>query len=485
MSYTIERRNDFVSGASLIVRIPENELDKKALHVIQADKPGFILPFHYRSVDGDVEFTYQIGLYNKLQHITGNRQAKEYAQLWSGIISPLMRCSDWFMRPYSFILSAEFLYYDLSTRSVSYVYVPTLNDSSNYSDLKEMAAVISKMVTSSDPMLENKVLRAIMLNFDPQGFLQMLKAYIEQNRPAVQVNGASAESPAMTSASATASASVPVTIFVPSAGGCDISDTPAQASMPTTTENRSTYANDEQLVAPGDIFIDIPLSGPLKKKRRESKATKEGKGEKAAKETKETKAAKETKASKAPKTLSGLGGLFNRNKSKPEDLPHPSAFDMPAPHSPQSYPPAHPPSVYPSPQQASHPPLPDDYDDATQIISTTAGMVGFSYIGNAEMPPFIEVLLEVGEVFTIGRYDTAAGRQQSSFEFERRTKAVSRRHAAVERDEEAYSIIDLSSSAGTFVDGQRLPPNTPFKLEKECRVSFGNYGADYVWGSEG
>jgi len=58
---------------------------------------------------------------------------------------------------------------------------------------------------------------------------------------------------------------------------------------------------------------------------------------------------------------------------------------------------------------------------------------------------------------------------------------VSRRHAALERNADIYSIIDLSSSAGTYINGHKLPPNTPFELVNGYRVSFGNCGADYVW----
>jgi len=61
MIYEIESKNDFLTGASLVVRIPEKELDKKALYTIQADKPGFILPFLHRRIDGQVELEYQIG----------------------------------------------------------------------------------------------------------------------------------------------------------------------------------------------------------------------------------------------------------------------------------------------------------------------------------------------------------------------------------------------------------------------------------------
>ena len=58
---------------------------------------------------------------------------------------------------------------------------------------------------------------------------------------------------------------------------------------------------------------------------------------------------------------------------------------------------------------------------------------------------------------------------------------MSRRHAAIEREESGYFLMDLASSAGTFVNGQKLIPNVPQALENGCRVSFGTGGADYIW----
>lgn len=97
------------------------------------------------------------------------------------------------------------------------------------------------------------------------------------------------------------------------------------------------------------------------------------------------------------------------------------------------------------------------------------------------MPRSIPVSLELGGIFTIGRFDVALGRRQSSFEFPAKTKAVSRHHAAVERTAEGYTLVDLGSSAGTYLQGERLTPNVPRFLERGCRVAFGTAGADYVW----
>ena len=55
--YEIHSSSDFQKGVTLIVKIPESDLDQKALYTISSDKPDFILPFNHKTVDGQVEFT--------------------------------------------------------------------------------------------------------------------------------------------------------------------------------------------------------------------------------------------------------------------------------------------------------------------------------------------------------------------------------------------------------------------------------------------
>ena len=113
----------------------------------------------------------------------------------------------------------------------------------------------------------------------------------------------------------------------------------------------------------------------------------------------------------------------------------------------------------------------------TQVIG---GAPILHYNGTAGFPPQVCVTLRDG-VFTIGRVDVALGRAQSDFEFPAETKAVSRRHAAISRDQEGYIIQDLGSKAGTFVNGMKLQPQVLYRLENGYTISFGNGGADYIW----
>jgi len=671
MKYEINCKSDSLTGAALVVKIPENELDKKALYTIQADKPEFILPFRSRSVDGSIEFVYQIGLNNKLLYLTGSRRPKEYAELWSSLLSPLLDCGDWFMKPYSFVLSAKFLYFDKNKKTASYVYIPTVGDSSDYGDLREMAAEVSKIISVADPNLENMALRAVMKDFDPQGFLNMLRTYVEGTARAMAAYGAPAGFDAAGAADRMGPTAQPgrdtpgaATHIRPPAhrpeelaanplaqplvaGGREASAAPLAARLPSQPERDGA---GEQVPAIGDVLIDIPDKGASKKKSKgKDKKTKEkpqknkdkddkskdkddkskdkdekskengkgkgkegkSKGDKMIAEAKDRSdqrgffgKKKSAKASDSPTAPVGYGapaaaqygayppapmghgapagaaqygayppapmgrtapanaaqyGAYppaQMGRAAPPAIaqygayppapmgraappaiaqygaypPAPMGRATPAPVSqylayppapmdrttrdliaqylayasapasrgapaPGTHYPAYPPAramcasaVAPPGTQAAEPPGHDasgapcaDPRDDTQSITVAEGEARLRYIGRGHLPPAIGIQIEEGEIFTIGRYDAAVGGQQSNFEFDRTTKAVSRRHAVIERDAEGYKIIDLASSAGTFLNGQKLTPNTPSSLEQGCHVSFGNCGADYVW----
>ena len=88
------------------------------------------------------------------------------------------------------------------------------------------------------------------------------------------------------------------------------------------------------------------------------------------------------------------------------------------------------------------------------------------------------------QIFTIGRFDISVGHKQCDFEFGMSTKAVSRRHASIERTSHGFLITDLYSKAGTYVNGNRIPPGEPCSIQKGDLISFGCAGADYVFEGE-
>ncbi len=51
MKYEITSRLNSLSGAELTIRIPDGNLDQKALSTLQYDMAEFVVHFRYRGVD--------------------------------------------------------------------------------------------------------------------------------------------------------------------------------------------------------------------------------------------------------------------------------------------------------------------------------------------------------------------------------------------------------------------------------------------------
>jgi hypothetical protein len=391
---------------------------------------------------------------------------KEYAELWIDLFRPFLDCGDWFMSPYSFVMNIDHIYYNRNSKAVSYVYIPSTQRFSGYAELKELAADISRFISVTDADLENKVLRAIMKDFNPTDFLKMLKTHLALNTPSV--------------ASWLAPAPMTANSLLPPVPAAELrAATMQEPQYNTTGEYRMTepfattagasvarpqlpiiqhseiLSYKRAATDPRDIIINIPENGKSAKKSKDNAKAKEISNRKKEKGLNKTK---------------GTSSILGRYKN--------SMHEMDAVRAPV------PPPNYLSAQNLMQVYIPSgDPIDVMQRMPTELNGALLRLVGSVQLPQIISIRITTGEVFTVGRFDAAIGRKQSSFEFDKKTKSISRRHAVIERHAGGYNIIDLSSSAGTFLNGDKLPPNTPRELYHGCRVSFGNAGADYVWES--
>lgn len=437
MVYNIERKTD-LSGAMLIVRFPEQDLDKKALYTIENDPPPFLVPFSCRKVDGMIECAYRPGNRSKLQYSFGAHGTAAYIELWDQVLQPLLDCGDWFLKPFSFVMDVRELYTD-KQGGTSYLYVPTLPDCESFEALHSFVAELSRQNSVTDAALENKVLRMIMQDFQPKGFLAMLHAHSGGERPAQQ-----------------AAAQPEQRARQEQTDGAHLFEQFRSDAAPEPEPARAERAPERQpVLAGGDDDIQIQFPGQDKKEEKKHKQFFGGKKEKPAKPAKE----KERKP------------LFGGKKSAEREIILGAAAESRQPERQEVRP------------QVSY----EEPEDAvTQVEELGAGVCCLRLMSAMQLPQEIIVDIQPGQAFTIGRFDISVGRKQSSFEFPKETRAVSRRHAAIERDTAGgYALVDLASSAGTFVNGERLIPNVPRPISGGCRISFGTGGADYIWNESG
>lgn len=449
MRFEIQERID-LSGTMTTVRIPEEMLDKSALYTLQTDMPDFLVPFRYRVIDGSVEFTYEVERYTKLQYFFNRKTADEYVEFWEQLLQPLLDCGDWFLDPFSFVLNSKYLYVDKSGKRISYLYIPAMEKCAQFDDLKDMVVDLYHENPVMDQSIENKVLKAIMQGFQPKSFLQMLrdtkKAAPEYKPPVEPKHNIKApekkkEEPPIVHPTPNKPAPEPVMM-------------PPEPKFPLG-----------EIKAFDDIMINFDDGKSAKKDKKEAKK----------KEKKEKKekgwglfGKKESKAEE--KEL-----RFGTAESMIEDIQIDLSGSVPEKVAEPRY---MPPIVQPSIEDNATLESLDEVTKLDEGRETTR----LRLIGDTSLPREISVELQPHQIFSIGRYDVTVGHKQSSFEFAKNTKAISRHHAAIERQEDgSYTIIDLSSTAGTFVQGQRLTPNVPQLLRNGYKVSFGTSGADYIW----
>lgn len=433
MIYDIQSKNDLSVGACLVIRFPEKDLDKKALYTIEADWPEFLVPFRHRSIDGQIECTYLLGDRSKLKYRFGRKTAAEYVKFWTELLQPILDCGDWFLKSSSFVLETENIYISRDEKTVSYIYVPTLDDCVGPDAMRDMARHIAELNPVNDLDMENRVLRAIMHGFRPAEFLKMIGAAVEGRK----ANGDARKAPVPELPVMATDKSHEVILGKPS------------RSVPMPERSTSADMQDgEELI----INFEPKKQGKQKEKVKEPK------------EKKRQVKPEKIQTSKKESKHSFFGGKKSNNAIV-AGAATPRSFTPPAPEARQEYFPV------------------DPFQDVEQGGETTLDEgVRLRLISGSPLPKVIEVTIGPSGVFTIGRFDVSVGVKQSDFEFDRKTISVSRHHAAIERGQDGtYAIVDLNSKAGTYMDGLKLTPNIPYRLTRGARVSFGVSGADYIW----
>lgn len=85
---------------------------------------------------------------------------------------------------------------------------------------------------------------------------------------------------------------------------------------------------------------------------------------------------------------------------------------------------------------------------------------------------------------TLGRRDPATGALPDIdlAPFAGYRMGVSRRHSEIRRNEEGHlELLDLGSSNGTFLNGQRLPPHTPYRVQNRDKMALGQIVMEVIY----
>lgn len=89
---------------------------------------------------------------------------------------------------------------------------------------------------------------------------------------------------------------------------------------------------------------------------------------------------------------------------------------------------------------------------------------------------------------TLGRRDPATGTLPDIdlAPFAGYRMGVSRRHSEIRRNAEGFlELLDLGSSNGTFLNGQRLPPHTPYRVQNRDKMALGQIVMEVIYQIDG
>ena len=448
MEYTIESKKGMQGEPLLSVLIPEDQIDEKALYTMESDQPDFLVPFHYRYIDGNVEFIYTPQKRLKLLFFAGARSQDDYIVFWKKLISPLERCEDWFMRTDGFVLDLQYVYYDKDANEICYLYIPVRQTLQDPADIRQFLQKTASQFTTDNSDLTVCVLGYLLQEgaVQPEDFLQMLAPYAgRKTKPAQTAASSAAQAAYVQQSTPAASVHQPVSAPHP-----EQEPAAKQQNVPSAIKTPNSHLDDD--------FNDLKWGE-----------------EESSNNTREKKPKKEKPPKKPKEKKSFLSILGKKEPKEPSQPLHGGAQlgDMPL-YTPSS------PDPQPTPAPSAQPVwYVEQQDDGVTQLNTHETQL--RYIGNLNHPAVIQLRVPDNGYFRIGRYDVSVGKQQFDFEFPPDTPAVSRRHAAIGRRGDIYYLADLGSRAGTFVNERKLNPNEEQPLSAGDRISFGNAGANYIF----
>ena len=458
MVYEITRRSDVNYGTVLTVQIPTADVDWYALYTLEADTPDFIVPFRYHLMDDMVELTFLPENRRMLRFYGGEQTIAEYSALFTNLMLPLQNGADWFLKAFCFVLDFDWIFYDVATQAISYLYFPVKEECSSIRNIVSVIRQVNNNFRVNNRDLENKVLRAITDdNFRVGDFINIFRDIQPQKSTRVQMTPPVEDKKAPPQRREEPKKPVePVKPQPPKK--------PEKPAKPAEPPKKSVLLDDFDDDLDIDFFQD---NGKDSKPGKESpdpskkalihKLFGKGAGKQAAeKPVKEPKKeAKKDMKKEQPavgrQVISGAAADIRNASQRNRPVAVQTQYEA---------------------------------DDATVVVPQSKEHLSFArleYQGNGNFPAMISLNMKGKSMFSIGRFDSGLNKKQSDFEFPSNTKEVSRRHAAIEKFGDDYYITDIGSLAGTFVNGQAIGLNKSVKLENQDTVSFGEAGADYIF----
>lgn len=433
----------------------EQQLDNIAVKVIRQDLPEFLVPLKMLEIDGEIELRYEMSEGLRLGYLPEVMTKKEFVLLVENMIRPLVECGDWFLDYHNFYLDRNYIIVGKSYSDVKFVYIP-LNEQMKTDEevLGFLGDFILNVNLKDEPMYIMELYRRIKDRAATlHGVLEFVTKKMETNTaPATPVQ----EKPASQGGFFKRSEPEPVAS----------EPKPAKSIMPSMP-----FMKDKapQKVEEAPKPQPQPQPQPMPKAQPETFGQDNIQGdlinslfgEYEDEPKKKEKAPKKVKEKPVKSSGGGLfGNIFGGSKAT-EEAPAPTPVSTPV------FEKIMPRREEPRKAERIAPVSNSMYEEdvtiipESEVVSSTGSKLILQLVedGGYRFPQFVEIDMSKGYA-TVGRYDKN-GNAQADYNFDASLSFISRRHFRIEKMGDRYSIIDLGSANGTFVNNEELIPNMP------------------------
>ncbi|MCL2015950.1 MAG: FHA domain-containing protein [Defluviitaleaceae bacterium] len=505
--YDIEKQmgRDVKLGRTYVTLEIKEGVDLAAYRTIMYAKPGFVVPFSGSEVDGEYLLSFDVAAddFVSLKNFDREMSPQNFVAFMKNVTDAVLQCTDYQASCHNLLLTEEFVYINPQSFDVRFIYAPLIEPILSESELnREVYSLMRKFVGDpSNIEWQGIIARLWKVSentsvYEAGEIYTTLKKELVSPKPPQQVQRPPIQQPPQMPPQVQpqmppqvppqmqpqmqqqAPPTQPLNVQAPQApqpkggifsgifgrGGLD----GQTAQIPQSGGMFSGQGGQPaQPAAPPDY------SGLSKKeqKKLEKEAAKQ-----AAREAKEAKAAAKAQAKLDQKNKKGkkgeevTGGIFSGQSG---ETPFPQAQVTPIPV-------AQPMQPIQSAQQSAPPTFTEQapHSEETMFLDE----YGADGADNPDATIFqsqpILQIIKLGSVtetveilqtpFIIGRQPSAAG-----YAFDQ-DRYIGKQHAQIDLLNDQYCITDLSSKNGTYINGVRIPNNTPTALATGDLIKLGN-----------
>lgn len=397
--------------------VSEHNFDRIAVKMLASDLPAFLAPVKIMNKFDNCVVKYDTGSYKSVSSIKMRMSKKECCTLIYNLLYPVMTCSEWLLDYHKLCFSKDYILCDANTFDVRYIYI--LEKSFSVSD--ESIVDTMRSIFRNTDIIDDKDFR-----------IDLLQALLDDD---CSVNGLFEM---VSDIRKNMNGTVPVTVKAA------VSEERKPNAEPAAPVREKSAANDVKKSQPAAPTFGSSDPSPVFDEEMENLFSSH------------KKAAASAKASKAKQKQKSdiFGGLFSKGK------PAKKTADAPVPESADDH------TVI----------IGMDSEDETQIF---AAFLQLESSEISDCPKILSLDIRDGDSVTIGRKSSSSSTANADIEFPADCIKISRRHCRIMLENGIYSICDLNSGNGTYIDGQKAEAGIWKELKNGSRIMFGNNVAVY------